>query len=56
MIRDPIVEQVRQQRHATEKSCGHDWKRLMEHYCRVQKRVPRLTRRAPKQWSPSGEK
>lgn len=56
MIRDPIVEQVRQQRHATEKSCGHDWKRLVEHYRQVQNRAPRVVRRTPRRLSASGVK
>lgn len=48
MIRDPIVEEVRQARRQTEEACGHDWKRLTEHYRRVQITTGCLIRREPK--------
>ncbi len=48
MIRDPIVEEVRQARRQTEEACGHDWKRLAEHYRQIQPTTGRLIRREPK--------
>jgi hypothetical protein len=48
MSADPIVEAVRQVRRETEEACGHDWKRLMEHYQSVQPATGRLIYREPK--------
>lgn len=48
MIRDLIVEEVRQIRHKTEEACGHDWKRLAEHYRRIQPGTHQVIRREPK--------
>jgi hypothetical protein len=38
MTRDPIVEEVRAARRTTERACGGDWNRLVEHYRQVQDR------------------
>ncbi len=38
MIKDPIVEEVRAARQATEEACGGDWGRLIEHYAEIEKR------------------
>lgn len=48
MLRDPIVEEVREVRRRTEEACGHDWKRLTEHYRNVQPVTGRLIRREPR--------
>jgi len=36
MIRDPIVEEVRETRRKTELACHGDWNKLVEHYRQVQ--------------------
>ena len=48
MLRDPIVEEVRQIRRQTEEACGHDWKRLVEHYRQIKATTGRLISREPK--------
>jgi len=37
MMKDPIVEQVREARRQTETACGGDWQKLVEHFLRIQK-------------------
>ncbi len=37
MIRDPIVEDVREARRKTEADCEGDWDKLVEHYRQVEK-------------------
>jgi hypothetical protein len=36
MIRDPIVQEIREVRRKTEEACEGDWNRLIEHYRQVQ--------------------
>jgi hypothetical protein len=48
MIRDPIVEEVRKIRHETEKACGYDWDRLIQHYRAVKTTGHRVVNRGPK--------
>jgi hypothetical protein len=36
MIRDLIVEEVRDIRRKTEAACEHNWDRLLEHYRQIQ--------------------
>lgn len=48
MIRDPIVDEVREARRKTEEACDHDWNRLTEHYRRVPAGAARLIRGEPK--------
>ena len=49
MIRDPIVEEVRELRRRTEAACDGDWDKLVEHFRQVQKRsgLP-VTRGSPR--------
>jgi hypothetical protein len=37
MIRDPIVEEVRETRRKTEEACEQNWELLFAHFERVQK-------------------
>ena len=49
MVRDPIIEEVRQVRHAIEAVCEDDPEKYYEHLQEVQDRYPeRVVRRAPK--------
>jgi len=48
MIRDPIVEEVRESRRKTEEACGHDWKRLAQHYRGIRTGNGRVIRLEPK--------
>lgn len=48
MIRDPIVEEIREARRKTEEAFGRDWKRLAEHYRSVPIGKARVIRRAPR--------
>jgi hypothetical protein len=48
MIRDSIVEEVRRIRQNTEKACGHDWKKLAEHYRKVKPTSGRLIKGKPR--------
>lgn len=48
MIRDSIVDEVRKARLQTEEACGHDWKRLAEHYRSVELGTARLIRLEPR--------
>ena len=49
MIRDPIVEEIRELRRKTEAACDGDWDKLVEHFRQVQKRsgLP-VTRGSPR--------
>ena len=38
MIKDPIVEEIRAARRATEEACAGDWAKLIEHYLEIEKR------------------
>ena len=39
MIRDPIVEDIREARRKTEADCEGDWDKLVEHYRQVEKQA-----------------
>lgn len=52
MIRDPIVDEVREARRRTEEACEGDWNRLVEHYRAVPARGARIIRGQPKRKAP----
>lgn len=51
MIRDTIVDEVRQNRKATEIAHGSDWKKLIEHYRQIQNSANRIVCHEPKRIS-----
>lgn len=48
MIRDPIVDEVRDARKRTEEACERDWNRLVEHYRAVPANGARILHGQPK--------
>lgn len=53
MIRDPIIEEVREERRKTEEACNHDWKRLADHYRNVGTESHRIIHGKPKRLPPA---
>lgn len=53
MLRDAIVDEVREIRHKTEEACQRDWKKLMDHYRRVEPGTASLVRGQPKRLPPT---
>lgn len=52
MLRDPIVEEVREVRRKTEEACGHDWKKLLEHFRHIDPGQARIVQGQPKRRPP----